>query len=47
LLLPKQGPWTGIIGAILDDDRQRPVKQRHTAKRIFDRLKKDHQFTGG
>ncbi len=44
---PKLGPWIGVIDAILDDDRQRPAKQRHTAKRIFDRLKKEHQFTGG
>jgi transposase len=44
---PKLGPWVGVIDAILDDDRQRPSKQRHTAKRIFDRLKEEHQFTGG
>jgi transposase len=41
------GPWIGVIDAILDDDRQRPPKQRHTAKRIFDRLREEHQFTGG
>ncbi len=44
---PKLGPWAGVIDAILDDDRQRPAKQRHTAKRIFDRLREEHQFTGG
>jgi transposase len=44
---PKLGPWIGVIDAILDDDRQRPAKQRHTAKRIFDRLREEHQFTGG
>lgn len=44
---PKLGPWVGIIDAILDEDKQRPVKQRHTAKRIFDRLKQEYQFTGG
>jgi transposase len=44
---PKLGPWLGIIDAVLDDDRQRPVKQRHTAKRIFERLKEEHGFTGG
>ena len=44
---PKLGPWIGVIDAILGDDRQKPAKQRHTAKRIFDRLKKEHQFTGG
>ena len=31
----------------LEDDKQRPPKQRHTAKRIFDRLKEEHGFTGG
>lgn len=44
---PKLGPWIGVIDAILDDDKQRPAKQRHTAKRIFDRLREEHQFTGG
>ena len=44
---PKLGPWLGVIDAILDDDRQRPAKQRHTAKRIFERLKEEHDFTGG
>ena len=44
---PKLGPWLGIIDAILEDDKQRPVKQRHTAKRIFERLKEEHGFTGG
>src|SRR5271155_2582137 len=44
---PKLGPWLGVIDAILNDDKQRPAKQRHTARRIFDRLKDEHQFTGG
>ncbi len=44
---PKLGPWLGVIDAILNDDKQRPAKQRHTAKRIFDRLKDEHQFPGG
>ena len=44
---PKLGPWLGVIDAILSDDKRRPAKQRHTAKRIFDRLKEEHQFTGG
>jgi len=44
---PKLGPWLGVIDAILSDDKQRPVKQRYTAKRIFERLKEEHQFTGG
>lgn len=44
---PKLGPWLGVIDAILEDDKQRPAKQRHTSKRIFERLKEEHQFTGG
>ncbi len=41
------GPWLGIIDAILQEDKTRPAKQRHTAKRIFDRLREEHGFTGG
>ncbi len=44
---PKLGPWQGVIDAILEDDKQRPRKQRHTAKRIFARLKAEHDYTGG
>ncbi len=36
-----------MIDAILEDDRQRSAKQRHTAKRIFDRLREEHGFKGG
>jgi transposase len=35
------------IDEILEADRVAPKKQRHTAKRIFDRLKQEHQFAGG
>ena len=44
---PKLGPWLGMIDAILEEDKRRPARQRHTATRIFDRLKKEHGFTGG
>jgi transposase len=44
---PKLDPWVGVIDAILEDDKQRPTKQRHTAKRVWERLKEEHQFTGG
>ena len=44
---PKLGPWLSVIDAILNDDRQRPAKQRHTSKRIFERLKEEHGFRGG
>jgi transposase len=44
---PKLGPWLGIIDQILVDDQAQPKKQRHTAKRIWDRLKAEHDFGGG
>ena len=44
---PKLGPFTGIIDRILEDDRTSHRKQRHTAKRIFDRLRDEYGFTGG
>jgi len=44
---PKLGPWQGVIDAILTDDKTRPSKQRHTARRIFERLKEEHLYTGG
>ncbi len=44
---PKLDPFTGIIDRILEEDRLAPRKQRHTAKRIFDRLREEHGFEGG
>lgn len=44
---PKLGPWLGVIDAILQDDQTKKKKQRHTAKRIFDRLRDEHGYTGG
>jgi len=44
---PKLGPLTPAIDAILEGDRSGPVKQRHTAKRIFERLRDEHGFVGG
>ena len=43
---PRLGPWVGVIDAILEEDKIRPAKQRHTAKRILDRLGEEHGFTG-
>ena len=43
---PKLEPFIGVIGAILEADQQVPRKQRHTAKRIFERLRDEHGFTG-
>ena len=36
-----------VIHQILEDDKKAPPKQRHTAKRIFDRLRAEHGYTGG
>jgi transposase len=44
---PKLGAFTGIIDAILVEDKDRPKKQQHTSKRIFERLRDEHGFTGG
>jgi transposase len=42
------GPIKEIVAGYLDEDRQHNLsKQRHTAKRINDRLCKEHGFTGG
>jgi transposase len=35
-----------IIDQILADDTQAPVKQRHSAKRIFERLRDEHGYKG-
>ncbi len=43
---PKLDPFTGIIDRILEEDLTRPKKQRHTAKRIFERLRDEHGFEG-
>jgi transposase len=44
---PKLDPWVGVIDAIVLDDRNQPKKQRHTAKRIFDRLREEYGYSGG
>src|SRR4029453_8255071 len=44
---PKLDGFTGIIDRILEEDQGRPRKQRHTARRIFERLKAEHGFAGG
>ena len=44
---PEVDPFTGIIDAILAADEARPKKQRHTAKRIFERVRDEHGYAGG
>ena len=43
---PKLAPFTDIIDRILEEDRTVHRKQHHTAKRIFERLRDEHGFTG-
>ena len=43
---PKIEPFLPIIEEILESDRKAPKKQRHTAKRIWERLCDEHGFTG-
>ncbi len=42
----KLGPYLGLIEQILKEDKALPKKQRHTAKRIFERLQNEG-YTGG
>jgi len=44
---PKLGPFVPVIDRILEEDKAKPKKQQHTSKRIFERLRDEHGFTGG
>ncbi|WP_218932063.1 IS21 family transposase [Adhaeretor mobilis] len=44
---PVLEPYLPIIHEILKSDRQAPKKQRHTATRIFHRLRDEHGYPGG
>src|ERR1043165_8238809 len=44
---PKLDPFVGIIDRILEEDKGHPAKQRHTSKRIFERLRDEHGYAGG
>jgi transposase len=43
---PVIGPHLATIEEILADDKEAPPKQRHTARRIFERLRDEHGYTG-
>ncbi|MEJ2246153.1 MAG: IS21 family transposase [Acidobacteriota bacterium] len=43
----KIGPHLPFIEEILTEDKKAPRKQRHTAKRIFDRLVSEQGYDGG
>jgi transposase len=42
---PALGPWKGVIDGWLEEDRSAPRKQRHTARRVWERLVEEHQAT--
>ena len=43
---PKLDPYRGVIDHILEHDQSLPKKQRHTSKRIYERLRDEHGFPG-
>lgn len=43
---PRLGDYLAIIDEILEADKTAPPKQRHTAKRIYERLRDEHGYTG-
>ena len=43
---PKIGPFISVIHEILEADKKVHRKQRHTGKRIFERLRDEHGYTG-
>jgi transposase len=45
-LQPLREKWREAVKQILEQDKKAPRKQRHTAKRIFDRLVKEQQYDG-
>ncbi len=44
---PKLDPFVGVIDRIMEEDKGRPAKQRHTSKRVFERLRDEHGYCGG
>jgi len=43
----KLGPYLRVISEILASDAEAPPKQRHTATRIFERLRDEYGYQGG
>jgi transposase len=43
---PILDPFLPLIRQILEDDRHAPAKQRHTARRIYERLRDEHGYQG-
>lgn len=43
---PRIGPYKDFIAQILAEDKQAPRKQRHTGRRIYERLKEEQGYEG-
>src|SRR3954454_6082943 len=41
------GPLLPVVHQILEDDKKAPKKQRHSARRVFERLRAEHGYQGG
>jgi transposase len=44
---PVLGPYLEIINGWLENDKEAPKKQRHTARRVYNRLVEEHSYDGG
>jgi transposase len=44
---PRLGPYKAVIEQILVEDEQAPRKQRHTAAKLYRRLREEHGYPGG
>ena len=44
---PVMDPYRELVSVWLEEDKKAPSKQRHTARRVFDRLVAEYGFTGG
>ncbi len=44
---PKLGPFLSVIREILEADKKVHAKQRHTGRRLFERLRDEHGYKGG
>jgi transposase len=44
---PKLGPYISFIECYLEEDKSLPVKQRHTKRRIYERLRDEHGYSHG
>lgn len=43
---PAMGPYIAVVDEWLEQDQREPRKQRHTIKRVYERLRDEHEYTG-